>query len=54
MKKLISAIVPCYNEEESLPIFYKTICEVAAKLQEAFPDTEIVLSKASRECMQFY
>ena len=35
MKKLISAIVPCYNEEESLPIFYKTICEVAAKLQEA-------------------
>lgn len=35
MKKLISAIVPCYNEEESLPIFYKTICEVAAKLKEA-------------------
>ncbi|MBE6613449.1 MAG: glycosyltransferase family 2 protein [Ruminococcaceae bacterium] len=34
MKKLISAIVPCYNEEESLPIFYKTICEVAGKLKE--------------------
>jgi len=31
------------------------VCTVlAAKLQEAFPDTEIVLSKASRECMQFY
>lgn len=35
MKKLISAIVPCYNEEESLPLFYRTICDVAAKLSEA-------------------
>ena len=24
-KKLLSIIVPCYNEEESLPIFYKTV-----------------------------
>ena len=22
-KKMISLIVPCYNEEEALPIFYK-------------------------------
>ena len=35
MKKRISAIVPCYNEEESLPLFYKRICEVADKLPEA-------------------
>ena len=35
MKKLISAIVPCYNEEESLPLFYKRIVEVAGKLPEA-------------------
>ena len=35
MKKLISAIVPCYNEEESLPLFYERICEVADKLSEA-------------------
>ena len=35
MKKLISAIVPCYNEEESLPMFYKRIVEVAGKLPEA-------------------
>ncbi len=27
-KKLLSIIVPCYNEEESLPIFYKTVCEL--------------------------
>ena len=35
MKKLISAIVPCYNEEESLPLFYAQICKVADKLSEA-------------------
>ena len=28
--KLISAIVPCYNEEESAPLFYDEICRVAA------------------------
>ena len=27
-KKLLSIIVPCYNEEESLPIFYKTVCDL--------------------------
>lgn len=35
MKKLISAIVPCYNEEESLPLFYERICGVANSLTEA-------------------
>ena len=33
MKK-ISIAVPCYNEEEVLPIFYNAICEVANKLKE--------------------
>lgn len=27
--KLISAVVPCYNEEAALPYFYKEICDVA-------------------------
>ena len=35
MKKLISAIVPCYNEEEALPLFYRRICEVADALKAA-------------------
>ena len=35
MKKLISASVPCYNEEEALPLFYKRICEVADELKAA-------------------
>ena len=28
----LSVIVPCYNEEESLPYFYKAICEAAERL----------------------
>ena len=32
MKKLISVVVSCYNEEEVLPIFYKEIDDVSKKL----------------------
>lgn len=31
MSKLISIVVPCFNEEESLPIFYKEICKIREK-----------------------
>lgn len=37
-KKLISVIVPCYNEEEVLPLFYKEITKVSAQMQEAHPE----------------
>ncbi len=30
--KLISLIVPCYNEQESLPHFYKAVCDVSAEM----------------------
>ncbi len=32
MKELLSVIVPCYNEEEALPLFYKEITKVATKM----------------------
>lgn len=32
MKKIISIIVPCYNEEQSLPYFYKEIVNVSKKM----------------------
>ena len=32
MKKKISIIVPCYNEEEALPIFYKEIKKIEEKM----------------------
>lgn len=33
MKKSVSLIVPCYNEEAALPFFYDAVCEVASKLE---------------------
>ncbi len=32
MKKLLSIVVPCYNEEEATPIFYKTVHEIESQL----------------------
>lgn len=32
--KNVMLIVPCYNEEASLPIFYNAVCEVAAQLPQ--------------------
>ncbi|SOC04107.1 glycosyltransferase family 2 protein [Pseudobutyrivibrio ruminis] len=40
MKKLLSIVVPCYNEEEATPIFYKTIHEMESEL--ASVDLEFV------------
>lgn len=33
---LISLVVPCYNEEESLPIFYKEICKVSEEMAQFY------------------
>ena len=42
MKK-ISIVVPCYNEERSLPLFYSKILQVTKKLQSEFQvDFELV------------
>ena len=34
MEKKISVIVPCYNEEESLPIFYEEINKVMKEMKK--------------------
>ncbi len=39
-KKLLSIIVPCYNEEESLPIFYKTVHDMEGEISSV--DLEFV------------
>ena len=39
-KKLISIIVPCYNEQEVLPMFYKEITKVSASMQADNPELE--------------
>jgi glycosyltransferase involved in cell wall biosynthesis len=33
---MLSVIVPCYNEEEALPFFYKEICKVSKKMNINF------------------
>ena len=33
---LVSFVVPCYNEEESLPIFYKEACHVSDILRKEY------------------
>lgn len=35
-KKLISIIVPCYNEEEALPLFYEKTTEVLKQLKQEY------------------
>lgn len=39
MKRSITLIVPCYNEEASLPIFYNAVCTVSEQL----PDHDITM-----------
>ena len=34
MKKLISIIVPCYNEEENITVFYKEVNNISKKLKK--------------------
>lgn len=34
MKKLLSVVVACYNEEEALPYFYEEICKVSKEMKE--------------------
>lgn len=34
MKKKVTLVVPCYNEEEVLPLFYEEFCKVSRELQK--------------------
>jgi glycosyltransferase involved in cell wall biosynthesis len=43
MKKLISIITPCYNEEENLRCYYKTVSEVIKPLEGEY-DFEIIIT----------
>ncbi len=35
-KYLLSLIVPCYNEQEALPVFYEEVTKVASKLTQEY------------------
>ncbi len=48
MKK-VSIVVPCYNEEESLPIFYKTIHEITEELKSKVSFEFILVDDGSQD-----
>lgn len=41
--QLISIVVPCYNEQEVLPLFYREVNKVMAQIKDKHPDTEFEL-----------
>jgi len=46
--KNVMLIVPCYNEEASLPIFYNAVCDVAARLPQ-YEITMLFVNDGSRD-----
>ena len=38
--KLLSIVVPCYNEEEVLPLFYEEITKVTSQMAETYPELD--------------
>ena len=48
MKKSITLIVPCYNEEAALPMFYDAVCSVAQEL-ERYDITLLLVNDGSRD-----
>lgn len=48
MKK-ISIVVPCYNEEESMPLFYEEIVKVAKKMQKKAEFEIIFINDGSKD-----
>ena len=48
-KELISIVVPCYNEEESLPLFYAEMCKVMEQMRESVDFELIFVNDGSRD-----
>lgn len=48
-KKLISIIIPCYNEEEALEIVYSAICEVMRPLEDNFLYEILLINDGSKD-----
>lgn len=47
--KLLSIIVPCYNEQEAIPIFYNEILKVTEKLKDAVDYEVIFIDDGSKD-----
>ena len=47
--KTISVVVPCYNEEESIPLFYKEVNKVTEKMKEKAKFEFIFVNDGSKD-----
>ena len=41
--KLLTAVIPCYNEEQAIPLFYEEICRAINQFNKRFPEVEFEL-----------
>ena len=48
-RELISIVVPCYNEEESLPLFYDEMCKVMEEMLDRVDFELIFVNDGSRD-----
>ena len=48
-QKLLSVIVPCFNEEESIPIFYQEIIKVADQMKHSVQFEILFVDDGSRD-----
>ena len=46
---IITVVVPCYNEQEVLPIFYKEICRIADEMSEQAQFEFLFIDDGSRD-----
>lgn len=49
MKHTVTLIVPCYNEEASLPVFYEAVCDVAKELKEDYDLSLLLVNDGSKD-----
>lgn len=52
-RPLLSAVVPCYNEEESLPLFFKAVCEVADQMPQVDWEFDFIDDGSSDRTLAF-
>ncbi len=49
LKDTITVVVPCYNEQEVLPLFYKEMCSVMADMADMVDMTVLFVDDGSRD-----
>ena len=48
-KDVISIVVPCYNEEESIPLFYQEMIKIVEKMKKQVTFVLIFVNDVSKD-----